>query len=98
MDVDQAEVELGALPGLDVKGSRCVLLYSLGRAVFPVDLNTFRFMLRYGMEVSISISRCHAAYFLRTALTVPERRFRGVRDTIRVQFFRSSSARYRFAE
>lgn len=49
MDVDEAEAELRALPGLDIKGSRCVLLYSLGKAVLPVDSNTFRFMQRYGV-------------------------------------------------
>lgn len=44
-----AEAELRALPGLDIKGARCVLMYSLGRNVFPVDSNTYRFMLRYGI-------------------------------------------------
>jgi endonuclease-3 len=44
-----AETELRALPGLDIKGARCVLLYSLNRPVFPVDSNTFRFMQRFGV-------------------------------------------------
>lgn len=44
-----AEAELRSLPGLDIKGARCVLLYSLGRAVFPVDSNAFRFMHRFGV-------------------------------------------------
>jgi endonuclease III len=45
----EAEAELRALPGLDIKGARCVLMYSLGRSVFPVDSNTYRFMRRYGI-------------------------------------------------
>ncbi len=45
----EAETELRALPGLDIKGARCVLMYSLRRPVFPVDSNTFRFMQRFGV-------------------------------------------------
>lgn len=44
-----AEAVLRALPGLDTKGARCVLLYALGRPVFPVDSNSFRFFQRYGV-------------------------------------------------
>lgn len=47
-----AEVELRALPGLDIKGARCVLMYSLRRAVLPIDSNAFRFMQRYGVILS----------------------------------------------
>jgi endonuclease III len=46
---EQAEIELRKLPGLDLKGARCVLLYSLDHATFPVDSNTFRFMQRFGV-------------------------------------------------
>ena len=45
----EAEAALRDLPGLDIKGARCVLLYALGRRVLPVDSNTFRFMQRYGV-------------------------------------------------
>ncbi len=44
-----AERVLTRLPGLSWKGARCVLLYSLGRAVFPVDGNTFRILRRLGV-------------------------------------------------
>jgi endonuclease III len=37
------------LPGLSWKGARCVLLYSLGRHVLPVDSNTFRILQRTGV-------------------------------------------------
>jgi endonuclease III len=49
MTPDDAETLLRRLPGLDLKGARCVALYSLGHAAFPIDSNTFRFMQRYGV-------------------------------------------------
>lgn len=49
MSTSDAERYLRALPGLDRKSARCVLLYSLHRPVFPVDSNTYRFALRYGI-------------------------------------------------
>jgi endonuclease III len=45
----EAEERLRELPGLDIKGARCVLLYAFSRRVLPVDSNTFRFMQRYGV-------------------------------------------------
>lgn len=45
----KAERNLTRLPGLSWKGARCVLLYSLGRKVFPVDGNTFRVLRRAGV-------------------------------------------------
>jgi endonuclease III len=44
-----AEKELLRLPGLSLKGARCVLLYSLDRPVFPVDGNTLRVLKRLGL-------------------------------------------------
>jgi endonuclease III len=44
-----AEKELLRLPGLSLKGARCVLLYSLGWPVFPVDGNTLRVLKRLGL-------------------------------------------------
>lgn len=52
-----AERFLRTLPGMDRKSARCVMLYSLGRSVFPVDSNTFRFALRYGLLPSDSLYR-----------------------------------------
>lgn len=49
MDDLSAEKTLQRLPGLSWKGARCVLLYSLGRQVFPMDGNTFRVFLRTGV-------------------------------------------------
>lgn len=45
----EAEKVLRELPGIGIKGARCVLLYALRRSAFPVDSNVFRFMKRYGI-------------------------------------------------
>jgi endonuclease III len=39
---DQAEAFLTSLPGVSTKTARCVMMYSLARAVFPVDSHCFR--------------------------------------------------------
>jgi endonuclease III len=49
MTTEDAEALLRSLPGLDRKGARCVLLYSLDRAVLPIDSNAYRFSSRYGI-------------------------------------------------
>lgn len=45
----EAERLLRRLPGLSWKAARCVLLYSLGRDVLPIDSNTFRILKRTGV-------------------------------------------------
>ncbi len=62
MDDEEAERILTRLPGLSWKGGRCVLLYSLGRAVFPVDGNTFRIFKRVGVLSSSSVYRRRALH------------------------------------
>ena len=57
MDDDEAERFLIRLPGLSWKAARCVLLYSLGRDVFPVDGNSFRIFKRAGVLVDRSVYR-----------------------------------------
>ena len=57
MDDCEAERFLTRLPGLSWKGARCVLLYSLDRAVFPVDGNTFRILKRVGILPPDSVYR-----------------------------------------
>ena len=49
MEDEEAERLLTRLPGLSWKAARCVLLYSLGRDVFPIDGNTFRILKRVGV-------------------------------------------------
>jgi endonuclease III len=54
---ERAEHTLTQLPGLSWKGARCVLLYSLDRDVFPVDVNTFRILKRIGIIAADSVYR-----------------------------------------
>ncbi|MEX2608831.1 MAG: endonuclease III [Gemmatimonadota bacterium] len=48
MTTEAAEEFLTSLPGVGPKTARCVLLYSLDRAVFPVDSHCLRVMARLG--------------------------------------------------
>jgi len=48
MDDDEAEDFLVSLPGVGKKIARCVLMYSLGRKVFPVDTHCWRIARRLG--------------------------------------------------
>jgi endonuclease III len=44
----EAESYLCGLPGVGVKTARCVMMYSLGRFVLPMDANVFRLLTRLG--------------------------------------------------
>lgn len=58
-----AEVEafLTTLPGIAVKSARCVMMYSLGRQVLPVDTHLRRLTERLGwVEPGLSERRIHA--------------------------------------
>lgn len=57
MDDDEAERCLTRLPGLSWKAARCVLLYSLGRDVLPIDSNTFRILKRTGVLTQRAVYR-----------------------------------------
>jgi endonuclease-3 len=48
LDDVAAERALTDLHGLSWKGARCVMMYSLGRPLFPVDVNAFRILKRMG--------------------------------------------------
>jgi endonuclease III len=48
MDDAEAEAFLLSLPGVGKKVARCVLMYSLGRQVFPVDTHCWRIAQRLG--------------------------------------------------
>jgi endonuclease III len=55
-----AEAFLRSLPGVGPKVARCVLMYSLGRAVFPVDSHCRRVLSRLGMlPFDIDIKASH---------------------------------------
>lgn len=48
MNDEQCEAFLTSLPGIGKKTARCVMMYSLGRQVFPVDSNCWRICRRLG--------------------------------------------------
>lgn len=48
MDDESAERFLTSLPGVSYKTARCILMYSLGRHVFPVDVHCHRVAERLG--------------------------------------------------
>lgn len=48
MSDDDAEAFLTALPGVAAKIAKCVLMYSLGRQVLPVDVHVHRLAMRLG--------------------------------------------------
>ncbi|HEX2092246.1 MAG TPA: hypothetical protein VHG28_07575 [Longimicrobiaceae bacterium] len=70
---EAAEEFLVSLPGVGPKAARCVLMYSLGRAVFPVDSHCLRVLDRLGFVPS-GMDRKKAHDFLQE-LVPPEIRF-----------------------
>ncbi len=47
---EEAEAFLKGLPGVSAKVAKCVLMYSLGRAVLPVDVHVHRVAARLGLK------------------------------------------------
>jgi len=75
MDDDEAERLLTRLPGLSWKAARCVLLYSLGREVLPIDSNTFRILKRTGVLSGRAVYRRRALHdVIQAAVPAPRRR------------------------
>jgi endonuclease-3 len=73
MPVDEAMVYLLGFKGVGAKTARCVLLFSLGRAVFPVDTHIHRIATRLGvLEAGCS---AEAAHDILTPLIAPRRRY-----------------------
>lgn len=54
MNNEECEVFLTSLPGVGTKVARCVMMYSLGREVFPVDTHCWRICRRLGWIRSTS--------------------------------------------
>jgi endonuclease III len=49
IDTDQTEQKLLTYPGVGLKTARCVQIFSLGQATFPVDTHIFRITKRLGL-------------------------------------------------
>jgi len=60
MDDREAEALLTGLPGVGIKIARCVLLFALGRKVFPVDAHCFRVAKRLGWTSAATLTRSAA--------------------------------------
>ena len=67
----QALAELTALPGVGAKTASCVLLFSLGMPVMPVDTHVHRVALRLGLIAAGTTA--DVAHPLLTAATPPTR-------------------------
>lgn len=58
----EAEGYLVSLPGVGVKAAKCVMMYSLGRNVLPVDTHVWRVARRLGLIApDLPYSRSHRA-------------------------------------
>jgi endonuclease-3 len=68
---EAAMAYLTALPGVGAKTASCVLLFSLGMPVMPVDTHIHRIALRLGL-IGPRVS-AEAAHALLTAITPPDR-------------------------
>jgi endonuclease III len=49
---EELEAFLRSLPGISIKSAKCIMLYSLGRAVLPVDTHVRRVATRAGLVAS----------------------------------------------
>ncbi len=59
MTENECESFLTSLPGVGKKVARCVMMYSLGRAVFPVDSHCWRIATRVGwVDFSFKSKSC----------------------------------------
>jgi endonuclease III len=68
-----AERFLLSLPGVGEKVARCVLLYSLGREVFPVDVHCWRICRRLGwVRRKRNDERCRPSDMNRVEQRIPE--------------------------
>jgi endonuclease III len=57
-----AEAYLTSLPGVGVKTAKCILMYSLGRQVLPLDTHVWRVTKRLGLVAdTVPYPKAHAA-------------------------------------
>jgi len=75
LEPEAAAAFLTALPGVGAKTASCVLLFSLGMPVMPVDTHIHRIALRLGL-IGPRVG-AEAAHPLLTAITPPDRMLEG---------------------
>jgi endonuclease-3 len=60
MPVEEAKAWLRRLPGVGPKTAACVMLFGLGRPVFPVDTHVYRVSRRLGLvDSGVSVEAAH---------------------------------------
>lgn len=70
---EKLERFLCSLPGISIKSAKCIMLYSLGRKVLPVDTHVRRVATRVGLvPAGLSERRIHAA--IEDVVPAPHRR------------------------
>lgn len=70
---EDLESFLTSLPGISIKSAKCVMMYSMGRQVLPVDTHLRRLATRLGwVPEGLSEKRIHAAL---EAIVAPEDRY-----------------------
>lgn len=73
LDDDEVEEYLRSLPGVGPKTAACVLVFSMGRAAFPIDTHVHRVTKRLGwVPANASADKAHA---LLKKATPPELRY-----------------------
>lgn len=74
MEDVECETFLTSLPGVGLKVARCIMLYALGRKVFPVDTHCWRIARRLGWirATQKDKSRCVVADMDRLQARIPE--------------------------
>lgn len=70
--IERAETYLTSLPGVSDKVAKCVLLYTCGARVLPVDAHVHRIATRLGWTRRKRADQCHAEL---EAIVPPHRRF-----------------------
>ena len=73
MPTRDAENYLVSLPGVQMKTAKCVLMYSLGRPVLPVDTHVLRVASRLGFTEARNI--CDAVHSSLEAIVAPRYRY-----------------------
>lgn len=56
---DESEKYLCSLPGISKKVAKCVLMYTLGARVLPVDVHVYRITKRLGWATKNRADQCH---------------------------------------
>ena len=68
----EAEAHLTDLPGVSEKVAKCVMIYTMGFAVLPVDVHVHRISQRLGWTTRKRADQCHAEL---ECLVPPNRRY-----------------------